>query len=775
MKLLSLELTGYRQFAETLRIDLPGGLVGVCGPNGVGKSKLIESIGFALYGPNRRLLPSGDRARDLPAQGVKGAQPSVTLRMELRGQILRLIRTARTAVLEAEGGAILAETPRGVTRKVTQLLRLSPDAYLGTFVARQREVSRLFTMPASGRQRLVNRLIGISQVESAIEIAKEEKGKRNDAVTVAEARLLVSPETAAQLLQVREEALSGVQKAFGEVEAERDRRAEQSRNARLAVEQARSAGERLEGLTNQLTELDEHHSSLDREAKRVQEGLQHVMAAEDALREVTAIHISTEGAEAELGGFELLKERQSLTELLTALEADHEQRVDKLEKLNAVIEAKAELNEEIATKRQKLASTTSGRQDAIQRADAIAQRREKALNLGPDGICDVCGQRYGDTFGTAVAHLDAEALEFQRLADARLQEAASLNDQLARLELQITSLESDATELTTAVVGSADVPGRLTVCRADLVEIDRMLAPNPLAGHVYNETAHGRAQERATRRAQAGSEIERLRPLATGRADAEEALLGLTNGLGELEVRRKSLTSAIRKATEENSEFDKAKVFFEAAEEEHHQAINAVTAAASRLSEQMILRDQAARELNQSKERATALTAARRNLLVAERTTDVLVRLLTEITDEARPRLAELMDTWSRSLLGSRFKKVDLAEDYGIIADNGSGPHDLSHFSGGEQTVLSVMLRVAISLFCRERAGFDTGFLILDEIFGDQDAERRVLLVEFLSEIQSHYHQVFVVNHVDDVTGMLDSIIDVMPTGPNTSTAVLRS
>jgi len=85
------------------------------------------------------------------------------------------------------------------------------------------------------------------------------------------------------------------------------------------------------------------------------------------------------------------------------------------------------------------------------------------------------------------------------------------------------------------------------------------------------------------------------------------------------------------------------------------------------------------------------------------------------------------------------------------------------------------MLRVAISLFCRERAGFDTGFLILDEVFGDQDAERRVLLVEFLSEIQRHYHQVLVINHVDDVTAMLDSIIDVAPTGPNTSTATLRS
>ena len=83
------------------------------------------------------------------------------------------------------------------------------------------------------------------------------------------------------------------------------------------------------------------------------------------------------------------------------------------------------------------------------------------------------------------------------------------------------------------------------------------------------------------------------------------------------------------------------------------------------------------------------------------------------------------MDTWARALLGSRLRSITLTDDYRIEADNGSGRHQLEHFSGGEQTLLALMLRVAIALFCRERAGFDTGFLILDEVFGDQDGEHR--------------------------------------------------
>ena len=148
---------------------------------------------------------------------------------------------------------------------------------------------------------------------------------------------------------------------------------------------------------------------------------------------------------------------------------------------------------------------------------------------------------------------------------------------------------------------------------------------------------------------------------------------------------------------------------------------------------------------------------------------------MLEITAEARPRLAELLDSWARALLGQRFRQVELTDDYRILADNGSGLHQITHFSGGEQTLLAVMLRVAIALFCRERAGFDTSFLILDEVFGDQDGEHRAQLVQFLGEVKEHYHQILVINHVDDVTEMLDSIIDVKRTDLNTSIAELRS
>ncbi len=179
MRLVSLTLTGYRQFLEPTTLHIPTGLTGICGPNGVGKSKLIEAIGYALYGWQRRLMPQGDRLADLPALGGHGPGPRVELVLELWGEQYEIVRERREALIRAHGAVDpLAATPSAVTAKVIELLGLPPAAYSRTFVARQREIAGLQALGPDPRRRLVNRLIGIAQVEAAIALAQGERTTR---------------------------------------------------------------------------------------------------------------------------------------------------------------------------------------------------------------------------------------------------------------------------------------------------------------------------------------------------------------------------------------------------------------------------------------------------------------------------------------------------------------------------------------------------------------------------------------------------------------------
>src|SRR4051794_19636312 len=111
MKLVSLRVTGYRQFLDPTFLEFPDGLIGICGPNGVGKSKLVEAIGYALYGPDDSyILPDGDKAADIPSAASPGCTQQVELTFELRGQRYDVVRTARHASIKMHG----TETPLGV-------------------------------------------------------------------------------------------------------------------------------------------------------------------------------------------------------------------------------------------------------------------------------------------------------------------------------------------------------------------------------------------------------------------------------------------------------------------------------------------------------------------------------------------------------------------------------------------------------------------------------------------------------------------------------------
>jgi len=49
MRISYLELRNYRRFKD-LKLQFPDGIVGILGLNGVGKSTIIESVAWALFG-----------------------------------------------------------------------------------------------------------------------------------------------------------------------------------------------------------------------------------------------------------------------------------------------------------------------------------------------------------------------------------------------------------------------------------------------------------------------------------------------------------------------------------------------------------------------------------------------------------------------------------------------------------------------------------------------------------------------------------------------------
>jgi exonuclease SbcC len=128
-----------------------------------------------------------------------------------------------------------------------------------------------------------------------------------------------------------------------------------------------------------------------------------------------------------------------------------------------------------------------------------------------------------------------------------------------------------------------------------------------------------------------------------------------------------------------------------------------------------------------------------------------------------RPRLAELSSQLLAEMSGGRYSLVELDEDYNLqVMDNGEY-FGIDRFSGGEKDLASLCLRLAISLALTESAGLDRSFVILDEVFGSQDAGRRELIFESLANLKGRFPQMILITHLDELKHKVEMLVELLP------------
>src|ERR1051325_2404970 len=101
MRVNSLHLTNFRQHIDT-RIDFDTGITGIIGPNGSGKTTILEAIAWALYG-----TPAARGTRESIRSYRANARSSVRVELdfELGGHRYRVVRGLTQAEVYLDGAA----------------------------------------------------------------------------------------------------------------------------------------------------------------------------------------------------------------------------------------------------------------------------------------------------------------------------------------------------------------------------------------------------------------------------------------------------------------------------------------------------------------------------------------------------------------------------------------------------------------------------------------------------------------------------------------------
>jgi exonuclease SbcC len=158
-----------------------------------------------------------------------------------------------------------------------------------------------------------------------------------------------------------------------------------------------------------------------------------------------------------------------------------------------------------------------------------------------------------------------------------------------------------------------------------------------------------------------------------------------------------------------------------------------------------------------AREREVAAVAA--ELALHQELDRALTDLRTDLNADLRPDLSELASGFLGDLTNGRYTDLELDEDYCTTVLEDGDPKAV--ISGGEEDIANLALRLAISQMIAERAGQPLSLLVLDEIFGSLDEERRVAVVDLLRALADRFPQVILITHIDSVREGFDRVMRV--------------
>jgi DNA repair exonuclease SbcCD ATPase subunit len=759
VRVLELSLRNFRVFEE-VDLELPARVIGIFGENGAGKSSLMESIAFGLYGVDA----ARTKKHQIRTQGLL-VDCEVRVAFEHAGQPYEVRRTisGKGHAPDAQlfgGGLQLAAGTTEVDAEVRRLLHMDLHVFRSSVFAEQKQLDAFSDLTPGKRKETALRLLGIKPVDDARAAARGQARRTKESVqqlegavadlaaleaelkgareASAEARALAK--AAAQNLKAATATAKRLTKAFAEIDAARQRVEKLTVQLRAKTEERERLAERLAGLAERAEVLAAELAELP----SLEEELEGLAGVEERLQ--AANRLAEETAR--------LAKAQARLEALPA--------VDAASPLTALESAEAAL----ASAQAASAEAQAERAHRVSLLEQAEERLARAAEADPTQACPTCGRPLGDDFAGYLRHCRSEVADAKKAAaaadkaarttDAALagarkahraaaeagERARDAGARLAELKEQVAALRNDVQALAAPFDGRAP----------DIEEL--------LAGADRSKAIAGRLAELRARR----DHLEHVRQDHDAAAEAlgalERELAGLAEeaeGLSFDEAEHASLRQALADAGSALAD----------AREVEREVSDASKDAEARVAE-------LTGELRQAKETAARVDELRSQARYVERVGMLLDGFRDHLVARIGPELSREAEALFRELTNHEYDDLRVDEEtLTIQIADGNEYFPIDRFSGSETDLANLALRVAISTQLSRMSGADVGMMVLDEVLASLDEERKDLMVQTLGRLSARFHQLFVITHAERVKDQFPASILIRKSGRRRSVAEL--
>ncbi len=569
MRLNSIKLSGFKSFAEPTNFMLPGQLVGVVGPNGCGKSNIMDAVRWVL-GESRASELRGESMQDVIFNGTTSRKPASRSSVELvfenadhraGGQWGQFAEIAVKRVLTRDGTSSYYINNQPVRRRDVQDVflgtGLGPRAYaiigqgtISRIIESKPEELRLFLEEAAGvskykerRRETENRLAdtrenltrvedilrelgaNLEKLEKQAEVAQRYKTLQSD-VALRQQQLWYLKLCEAQAEQAR--VLVEAQGAVNAMESMVADLRHVEADLELVRQAHYAAGDQVNQAQGRLYEASTEVGRLEAEIRYVVEGRQRVVQRLGALQEQGAEWATrrqdAQDETARLAESTLRSQEQS--QVLQAQAEEHGQQLPELEEALRIAQSGADAQRSAVALVQQQIQVLAAEQRSVQeQSRQLEGRRER---MGSDHrALEAPNQAALDALQARFTQTQRDALE----ADARLHD---LQDALPALEEarrgQQASVNAEAAQ-------QASLSARLEALRAlqEKVRTDGKLLPwlrkhdldamQGLWSRIHVEVGWENALESALRERLGALEVSRLDMVSAFAVDAPPAKL----------------------------------------------------------------------------------------------------------------------------------------------------------------------------------------------------------------------------------------------------------
>ncbi|MDA1082489.1 MAG: SMC family ATPase [Gemmatimonadetes bacterium] len=784
MRLNRLRLTNFRQHADS-DLLFEGGLTGIIGPNGVGKSTLLEAMAWALYG--------GDTARGGKdtirfARALPRSQVRVELEFELGGHRYRVVRGLTIAELYLDGGdQPIANSASAVGEMLQRRLGMSRSEFFNTYFTGQKELAVMSSLTATERAQFLSRVLGYERLRVAQELADE---RRRDIRSEVAGMRSGMPDSAALEAQESESqaAVTEARSRLADAEIERSRVRAQldALGPRWAVAQRQR--DELQQLEADVRVTEIELAAQRRNVERLTAELRHVDEARVALAP-----LSEQLAPFDQMGHDLTRlrdlaahdgRRRALLEQEAVMGGELATMREQRDATRASPAREEEVTLELETRRRQLEDAEGrlelrrtewvrDRQEAETRRNALRaqfaemrDQRDRLVARGEQGVCPTCQRPLLDHYRQVLDVLDnqletvsADGSYFK----SRLEQLENMPDDVAELDEQRRRVQQDVGALERRLTRTQMNVQQLKHLERDIAVKEQRHASlvQELAGIPagYDAARHRSVESEFERLVSLSSQANRLTTQIEREPTFRRELDNVARSVESLAARHSDILSRRTALALSEEEFGLLRDQHAAASAQLQAATLATATATTELTGAQAALERAAKTRQELVRAAERVAVLEREKQLHDELHRAYSDLRTDLNFAMRPELSELASAFLTELTDARYTELELDDKYRIVVLEEGVPKPV--ISGGEEDLANLVLRLAISQMIAERAGQSFSLLVLDEVFGSLDETRRQNVVALLRGLQDRFEQVILITHIDDVRDGLDQVMEV--------------